>query len=593
MAAGDIDGDGLDELIVARQESDNKSATIFAYKWDVNSKAFRVMATSSFGNNGNSNWASAAAGDFNADGRQAAVLVENVQPNFAVVDLVPGSAELRILATDDLDSAPGQTWTGLAATDWMGGDQGASELIAVRAVHSPDRANVFVYGNPFHRIMRDSALSVSKAQWPNDENRPAMYSTDDLKAWLRGTHTDTLLWPLLDPGDYPKLVQFLHDTRNWGVQGRQLRVWFILVPPNEVQDPVKHPGDCSQPENTPGLTTWNALDFFHQDENTMAACRDVLAWSLLAGRLAQDFPQLVGIGVDDFSDELGQPFPFTTDTIAAMESNMQTQAPWMNFAPYTYYPNNQNWTSNWGDLVLTLDSMVFFFRNQKDSICIGTAQCDSTVDNAPGEITDMSKLLPKNRKMLLGIYYWLLGCCEPKPPEYTMPTFGYDYNLTQLGLNMDAVGSTVAYGFQMPTPGVTCSSLNFLQDRFCELQMAYSVFTPSTALLSFPAIVSFRPTAVGGLETEPLTLTNLGSTDVRVTFPPSPLPQKAIFFGWKGGTFVVPAGQALHFLLNFAARGVGLEQQTLTITTDIPSTLGGATSYSILLRGDAVKGSPQ
>ena len=301
--------------------------------------------------------------------------------------------------------------------------------------------------------------------------------------------------------------------------------------------------------------------------------RDMLAWSSLAGRLAKDFPQLVGIAVDDFSEQFDQPFPFTTDMIAAMESNMQSQAPWMNFAPFIYYPN-PNWTSQWGDLVLTLDSMVFFFRNQEDGVCIGTAQCDSTVYNAPAEITEMSKMLAKNRRMLLGIYFVALYA-EPKPLAGKMPTVPYDYNLTQLGLNMGVAGSTVAYGLQMPTPGVTCSALNFLQDHYCALQTAYSDFTTVAAVLHVTSNVSFPQTAVKGVATEPLTVTNLGLTDIRVTIPPSPSLQKATFF-WEGGTFVVNAGQALRIPLNFAPRGIGLAQQTPTLTTDTPATLGGS-----------------
>jgi len=152
IAAGDLDQDGIDELIVARQESDSQSATVFAYKLDAQGD-FRVWATSTFGNKGESDWSSAAAGDFNADGRQAVVLVQNLPQNrganFLMLDFPTGAAQLRTLARSDLDSVPGQLWTGLAATDWITGDLGAAELVAVRAVHRPNRTNIFVYGDPF------------------------------------------------------------------------------------------------------------------------------------------------------------------------------------------------------------------------------------------------------------------------------------------------------------------------------------------------------------------------------------------------------------------------------------------------------------
>jgi hypothetical protein len=483
IASADLDGDGVDELVVARQISDNRSPTIFAYKWNTSANAFRLFATSTFGNDGNSNWASAAGGDFNADGRQAVVLVKDRHSNFAAVDFPAGSSQLRIVGTDDLDSANGQTWTSVAATDWMGGDQGASELIAVRAVHPPDRTNVFIYGNPFHRVQRDTALAVSKSQygntttWGSTDPVPSPASVADIKNWIRATHTNTVFWLLKGPGDYTSLVQFLHDTRDWGVDGQQLRVWMMLVPPGAAAI-----GTCSQPEATPGLTTWSALDYFQNDfagsasadDKTVAACRDTSALSQVAGRLAQDFPHLVGIAFDDFSESLDYDkfnhIPFTADMIATIESNMRQQAPWMNFAPVVYYP--QFHSSNWADLVLSLDSMVFFFRNDKRGVCIGpTPKCDATVNNATDEIADMSKLLPRGRNMLLGIYYTGLWS-EGGPNAGKPPSIDYDYNLTRLALANSRVGSAVVY--TLLAPGATCTGSNILGDRFCALQAAFS-----------------------------------------------------------------------------------------------------------------------
>jgi hypothetical protein len=157
-------------LIVARDVSDGRGPTILALKWDAANSAFRPFKTSTFGNNGNSYWSSIVAGDFNAGGRKAVVLVKNQHPNFVVLDLPPGATQLRELSTADLDSAERANWTGLAVTDWLSGDQGAEELIAVRAVHplrTADRGvayrtNVFVYGNPFHRVSRDTVSREPK-----------------------------------------------------------------------------------------------------------------------------------------------------------------------------------------------------------------------------------------------------------------------------------------------------------------------------------------------------------------------------------------------------------------------------------------------
>ena len=104
LAAGDLDGDGRDELIAARQVSDGLGATVLVYKW--NGADFQFVATSTLGNNGNSNWASMAVGDFNGDGRAAIALVKNAHANFIVLDLPAGAQELRAVTSSDLDLQP-------------------------------------------------------------------------------------------------------------------------------------------------------------------------------------------------------------------------------------------------------------------------------------------------------------------------------------------------------------------------------------------------------------------------------------------------------------------------------------------------------
>jgi hypothetical protein len=398
VVAGDLDRDGIDELIAARRVSDGRNPTIVAFKWTGTS--FTRLAASPFGNTGNSSWVAAAAGDFNADGRYAVVLAKNKHSHFAVVDLPGGATELRVRTTSDLDSVDGQPWTGLAATDWLGGDRGAAELIAFRNVTRPYRTNVFVYGDRFHRIPRDTGLDGTKAQWVQHVSPRMVYFTPpirDLKAWIRSTHTNVFNWvlgltqdPPLGPRvhDYADLVRFLSETQNFGVDGKQLRVWVTLIRPAAVD------ASCALPENTPSFTSWNAIDYFQRDfthdyanltdDDKIAACRDFGAWAAVLGRLAQRFPHLVAVGVDDFSDSLdGDPSldcraesvqrtQFGEDCIAEFESTLREQAPWLNFVPTVYYEYFQTRVSrwNWADVALTLDSMQFFFRNEKHRMLI-------------------------------------------------------------------------------------------------------------------------------------------------------------------------------------------------------------------------------
>jgi hypothetical protein len=63
----------------------------------------------------------------------------------------------------------------------------------------------------------------------------------DLKSWLRATHTNTLnyfldvLQPNATPAnnidDYSDLISFLEQTKNWGVDGKLLRVWISISVP--------------------------------------------------------------------------------------------------------------------------------------------------------------------------------------------------------------------------------------------------------------------------------------------------------------------------------------------------------------------------
>src|SRR5262249_41406146 len=85
VGAGDLDGDGIDELVAARQVSDSVGTTVNAYKWS--GSGFFLVASSTFGNNGNSDWASMAVADFNGDGHAAIALVKNAHSNFAILDL--------------------------------------------------------------------------------------------------------------------------------------------------------------------------------------------------------------------------------------------------------------------------------------------------------------------------------------------------------------------------------------------------------------------------------------------------------------------------------------------------------------------------
>jgi hypothetical protein len=497
LAAGDLDDDGKDELIAGRLVSDRAGSTVLAYRWTGSS--FKLLATSSFGISGNSNWASAAAGNFGGDGREAVVLVKNTHSNFAVLDYQGGSS-LRVLSAKDLESVSGQPWRGIAATDWVRNDASHDELVAVRAATGNYRTDIFVHGNSFHRVSRDSGLDATKAQIGEHSGATMI---DELLEWLADTHTNTYNWILRNPpnttgydGDYKELVEFLERTKNFCVDGQQLRVWVTLGSPNMSRECREEKDDerkckCSMPTDSPLTASWNEMAYFSstpngedcRDDGTEADsppswpsscsnyCTDYTGWANLIGRLAQDYPHLVALGVDDFSHHIDR--TFTPEYVAAMESRLRRQSPWLNFVPTFYYVEGSEFTGElWPDVIPTFDSVLFYFRNQSEglgvcaepkcpvscweefgrdsgccSYCLAGTCAEATVDNAPGEFDDMSRRLPTGRKLQAGVYFDGTTACGT-------PSAQYDFELLTLALGHPAIGGTTVYQTQNPADDV-------------------------------------------------------------------------------------------------------------------------------------------
>ena len=492
LAAGDLDNDGRDELIAARQVSDGLGATVLVYKW--NGTDFQFVATSALGNNGNSNWASMAVGDFNGDGRAAIALVKNAHANFIVLDLPAGPRSCGPWRRRNLDSAASQSWRGLTATDWLGADAGADELIAVRAAHEPYRTDLFVYGHPFHRMARDTGLAGTKAlfaqPWLPAGASPEqidMYMTN-LKSALTKTHTNTVNWLIAPPPlpdepprtpDYTHLVWFLKATQSFAVDGRQLRVWVTLMPPKDAESPL---------EDVRPATSWNALEEFgQQTEGEDKIGHYLRGWGRCSVRLAHDYHHLIALGIDDF---LEYPELYPGDYVAEMQAHMRSQAPWMSFVPTGYYRDflmRQNNAKEVPDITRTVDSVLFYFRNEahhkvhgKFFGCLQDPCGLNSVQYLPEEFAAVRSQLPAGRHLQLGTYW------APLWSEYAgqdWPSPHYDHALVSKAFTMPEVGGVTAYtageilaGFDVHAPfiGPTCTSTNVLDSKYCILQQLYS-----------------------------------------------------------------------------------------------------------------------
>ncbi len=259
-------------------------------------------------------------------------------------------------------------------------------------------------------------------------------------------------------------MKFLEYTKNVCIDGRHLRVWATLVPP-PIPPRAVNPDNCSLPEDSP-LTAWNELELFGAGPGgtTASLCTDYLGWGSLFGRLAQDYPHLVAVGIDDFGNH---PELMPGDYVAEMESRMRSQAPWLSFVPTGYYRNFKD--GKWPDLTRTVDSVLFFFRNEQAGLCLAGSCGENSIHNMPGEVAFMSSILPAGRSLHLGVYF--VTYYAVRPPQ--IPTILYDYELVHLAMGMPELAGVTAYAMQ-PDPGVICNDLNYLEpnardSRYCTL----------------------------------------------------------------------------------------------------------------------------
>lgn len=468
IAAGDLDGDGLDELVVARQASDGVSETLQVFKWQAGN--FVEIAGSTIGNTGNSTWAGMTVGDFNGDGHASIVVTKNSHSNFFMFGLVAGSSTLSEIAVSDLDSAAGQDWRGLAATNWLDeGDQGAAELIAIRTAQDPYRADVFVYGDPFHRVARDSGMANMKAIFAQiDSDTPLQ-----LVQIMSDAHANTLNWFIKnDPGQYDRLVDFLDATQNTCIDGQHLRVWASILPPvNGVGSNA-----CSELDND-SVTPWNELADFANDPlsgGLASPCTGYLGWATTFGRLAQRYPHLVAVGIDDFSEDVARNFNIDLPgpQLSQMETNMRSLAPWLSFVPVAYSNNFSN--NALPDLGRTVDSFQFYFRNNLQQECLKDPCGIQSVANLPGEVAFMVSQLPAGRKLQMGLYYAGLSTLY----KGEAPSTNYDFQVMQAALNQPGVGGATEYAMDTlkdtTSPGANvCNAANATSSPLCAVAVNF------------------------------------------------------------------------------------------------------------------------
>ena len=190
-----------------------------------------------------------------------------------------------------LDS--GREWVAAAAAPFLAGEHVLEREEQIFGLRAPDdmhdfSVSVVIHGRPEHWTRRRASLAnlrgtqEFKATY-NDSARnvaglTAPADVEKIKTILASTRTNTFLWSVCDctadwrvptawgcgPLDkYDDFVRFLDGTRDFKVEGEQLRVWLGLDPPSEAHEEGRtlETGDCRPPTDSP-LTPWNETEIF-------------------------------------------------------------------------------------------------------------------------------------------------------------------------------------------------------------------------------------------------------------------------------------------------------------------------------------------
>ena len=104
--------------------------------------------------------------------------------------------------------------------------------------------------------------------------------------------------PLFPPSLLSPRRQFLEATKDFKIDGTQLRVWLGLFPPSEASPFHNGTLMCQPPPDSP-LTPFNETALWAGDNYT-----NYTRWGDLAGRLGALYPHLVALDIDDFSSNV-------------------------------------------------------------------------------------------------------------------------------------------------------------------------------------------------------------------------------------------------------------------------------------------------
>ena len=436
LAAGEIDGGNI--FAVVRTSANGFTLEVLLFSTTTSPPTLRASTILS------ASVAHAVIGvaiaDVYADGAPH-VLITYADSTMDVLWLSGGADALYRAASFRLDPVgPSAHWCQMSAGNWLNSTampQGESQLLGLRAppstngegMHQSFHVNLLLFGRPEHWLRRRASISGVRAMQefktsyrdngPNVANLTAPLDDSLMMRILSSVHANTYsysvcdcewseeLWSCSKLYGYEQFVRFLEATKDFHVDGEQLRVWIGLYPPSEAL-----PAGCKPPADSP-LTPFNETELWGGLNYT-----SYTLWGDLAGRLAQLYPHFVAVDIDDFSSNV-MTGAFDGNYVAQITSNMRARSPHMVLSSVLY----SNFSS-FPDLALMLDAPVFFFRNALEGAqtcapqacpwgpharshsgsCLAGSCSEPTTFNAALEIAQVVAGMPPSRTIITGYY---------------------------------------------------------------------------------------------------------------------------------------------------------------------------------------------
>jgi hypothetical protein len=371
VAAGDAGGAARGLAAAARWSASSATSEVFLLNLTSASPATgaprlapsAVVASALIPGNTSAPLISAAISDVYGDGAPAVVLVF-ADSSVQVLWISAGASPLYLAASFSLDpaGAAAARWRAVAVGAWLSPGatvlSGEAQLLALRvppaAPQTTLRVSLLLFGRPEHWLRRRSSIAGLRAQQElkttfndsgsNVEGLTAPLDVEKVKAILASTHTNAFLndvcdcvtspdpksWSCSPLYGYLDFVRLLEATRGFTVDGRQVRVMLGLFPPSEALMPP--PSACAAPPDSP-LTPFDEAQIFAGASYTNYSC-----WGTLAGLLAQQYPHLVALDIDDFDLNVrpGEPTVFSGQDVALITAGMRSRAPWLVLSSVVY-----------------------------------------------------------------------------------------------------------------------------------------------------------------------------------------------------------------------------------------------------------------